>query len=83
MSNGLFYAFFSALFAALREYLHDQKMQRDYEAALVENAKFDALARERAGADATRERMKDAETAMGDDPAILRDWLRSRDPNTK
>jgi hypothetical protein len=76
-------AFFSALFEALREYLHDQKLQRDYEAALVENAKFDALARERAGADATRERMKNAEAAMGDDPAILRDWLRSRDPGTK
>lgn len=76
-------AFFRALFAALREYLQDQKMQRDYEAALVENAQFDALARERAGADATRERMKDA--AMGDDPSpdAIRDWLRSRDSNTK
>jgi hypothetical protein len=76
-------AFFSALFAALREYLHDQKLQRDYEDALVENAKFDALARERAGADATRERMRNAEPMASDDDGALRDWLRSRDPETK
>ncbi len=74
-------AFFSALFEALREYLHDQKLQRDYEAALVENAKFDALARERAGADATRARMKDAPLAT--DLHDVRSRLRSRDPNTK
>jgi hypothetical protein len=74
-------AFFSALFAALRDYLHDQKMQRDYEDALVENAKFDALARERAGADATRERMRNAQAATDIDDARSR--LRSRDPNTK
>jgi hypothetical protein len=76
-------AFFSALFAALREYLHDQKMQRDYEDALVENAKFDALAREKAGADATRERMRNAEIALGDNPDAIRDFLRARDPNAK
>jgi hypothetical protein len=74
-------AFFSALFAALREYLHDQKMQRDYEDALVENAKFDALARERAGADATRERMRNAEQPA--DLGAMRERLRSRDPETK
>jgi hypothetical protein len=74
-------AFFSALFAALREYLHDQKLQRDYEDALVENAKFDALARERAGADATRDRMRNAQAATDIDDARSR--LRSRGPSTK
>ena len=34
--------------------------------------------KDRAAADATRERMKDAEADVGDDPAALRDWLRER-----
>ena len=29
----------------------------------------------------TTERMQDADAAMGDDPAVLRDSLRQRDPN--
>jgi hypothetical protein len=74
-------AFFKALFAALREYLHDQKLQRDYEDALVENAEWDALERERKGADATRERMQNMEAAT--DIGDVRSRLRSRDPNTK
>ena len=31
----------------------------------------------------TRKRMDDAEAAFGDDPAVLRDSLRKRDPGTK
>jgi hypothetical protein len=31
----------------------------------------------------TNERMQDADAAMGDDPAILRDSLRKRDPNVR
>ena len=33
---------------------------------------------DRAAADATRERMNDAEADVDDDPAVLRDWLRKR-----
>lgn len=31
----------------------------------------------------TNERMQDADAAMGDDPAVLRDSLRNRDPNVR
>ena len=31
----------------------------------------------------TTERMQDADAAMGDDPAVLRDSLRQRDPNKR
>ena len=31
----------------------------------------------------TRKDMDDAEASMGDDPAVLRDSLRSRDPNVR
>lgn len=77
-------AFFKALFAAIADYLREQRIERDYQEALIENARRDAEARVTAGANATRERIRDAEAAFGDDPAILsREWLRSRDPNTK
>lgn len=76
-------AFFKALFAAIAEYLREQRIERDYQEARIENARRDDEAKQRAGADATRERMRHAEAAMGDDPAVLRDWLLSRDPATK
>lgn len=75
-------AFFKALFAAIAEYLREQRIERDYQEALIENARRDEEAKQRAGANATRERMRNAEAAMGDDPAVLREWLRSRDANT-
>lgn len=75
-------AFFKALFAAIAEYLREQRIERDYQEALIENARRDEEAKQRAGANATRERMRNAETAMGDDPAVLREWLRARDANT-
>ena len=31
----------------------------------------------------TRKEMDDADAAMGDDPATLRQWLRDRDPGTR
>ena len=31
----------------------------------------------------TTERMQDADAAMGDDPAALREWLRKRDPDQR
>jgi len=55
-------------------------------AALIRQARRRGVAEERArrarqdreAADATRRRMDDAATDMGDDPAVLRDWLRAR-----
>lgn len=76
-------AFFRAFFAALKEYFQEQKMARDYQEALIENARRDEEAKQRAGENATRERMRDAEDELGDDPAVLREWLRSRDPGTR
>ena len=35
-------------------------------------------ARDLAAAEATRKRMDNATTDMGDDPSVLRDWLRAR-----
>ena len=35
------------------------------------------------GFNQTTERMQDAEAAMGDDPAALREWLRQRDPDQR
>jgi hypothetical protein len=43
------------------------------------NAKADL--RDINGFKKTTERMQDADAAMGDDPAVLRDSLRQRDPN--
>jgi hypothetical protein len=31
----------------------------------------------------TRKEMDDADAALSDDPAVLRDWLHSRDPGTR
>ena len=76
-------AFFRALFAALKEYFQEQKLARDYQNALIENALRDEEAKQRAGENATRERMRDADAAFGDDPAVLREWLRNRDPGTR
>jgi methylphosphotriester-DNA--protein-cysteine methyltransferase len=76
-------AFFKALFAAIKEYIQERQMEQAYQEALIENARRDEEAKQRAGANATRERMRNAEAAMGDDPAVLREWLRSRDPDTK
>ena len=77
-------AFFKALFAAIKEYIQERQMEQAYQEALIENARRDEEAKQRAGANATRKRMEDAEAAFGDDPAILsREWLRSRDPDTK
>lgn len=76
-------AFFRALFAAIKEYLREKEIERAYHEAMLENARRDAEALQRAGERATRERMQNAEASMGDDPAILRDWLRARDPGTK
>lgn len=76
-------AFFRALFAALKEYFQERKLARDYQEALAENALRDEEAKQRAGENATRERMRDADAALGDDPAVLREWLRNRDPGTR
>jgi hypothetical protein len=74
-------AFFKALFAAILEYLRERKLAQDYEEALIENARFDAEALARAGEAATRERINREQVAMGDDPAVLRERMRLRDPN--
>lgn len=74
-------AFFKALFYAIREYLRERKLAQDYEAALIENARRDAEADRLEGERATRERINREQSAMGDDPAVLRDRMRLRDPN--
>ena len=74
-------AFFKALFAGIVAAFRDWRIDRDYRESVIENTRRDEEDRIRAGADATRKRMQDADTPMGDDPGILRDWLRSRDPN--
>jgi hypothetical protein len=76
-------ALFKALFAAVKDYLRERQIERDYQEALIENARREEQAFHRAGAEATRKRMQDAEAALGDDPAVLRDFLRTRDPRTK
>ena len=63
------------------EAVREERIRRDYEEALKENAVYDAMARERAGADATRDRIRDVE--IHDDVGVLRERLRSRDPKTK
>jgi hypothetical protein len=75
-------AFFKALFYAISEYLRERKLAQDYEAALIENARFDAEVKRLAGERATRERMNREEASMGDDPAVLRERMRLRDPDT-
>ena len=55
-------------------------------AAVIRQARQRGAAEERArrarqdreAADATRRRMDDATNDLGDDPAVLRDWLRAR-----
>lgn len=44
------------------------------------DAKAKADLRDLKGFKKTTERMQDADAAMGDDPAALREWLRKRDP---
>lgn len=75
-------ALFKALFAAIAEYFREQRIERDYQEALIENARRDAEARIAAGANATRERMRDAAQA-GTDLDALRERMRNRDPDTK
>ena len=45
------------------------------------DAKAKADLRDLKGFKETTERIQDADAAMGDDPAVLRDSLRQRDPN--
>ena len=45
------------------------------------DAKAKADLRDLKGFKKTTERIQDADAAMGDDPAVLRDSLRQRDPN--
>ena len=47
------------------------------------DAKAKADLRDLNGFKQTTERMQDADVAMGDDPAVLRDSLRQRDPNKR
>lgn len=47
------------------------------------DAKAKADLRNLKGFKKTTERMQDADVAMGDDPAVLRDSLRQRDPNKR
>lgn len=47
------------------------------------DAKAKADLRDLKGFKKTTERMQDADAAMGDDPAVLRDSLRQRDPNKR
>ena len=47
------------------------------------DAKAKADLRDLKGFKETTERMQDADAAMGDDPAVLRDSLRQRDPNKR
>ena len=47
------------------------------------DAKTKADLRDLKGFKKTTERMSDADAAMGDDPAALRDWLRQRDPKQR
>ena len=47
------------------------------------DAKAKADMRDLKGFKKTTERMQDADVAMGDDPAVLRDRMRQRDPNQR
>jgi hypothetical protein len=47
------------------------------------DAKAKADLRDLKGFKKTTERMQDADAAMGDDPAVLRDRLRNRDPDQR
>ncbi len=47
------------------------------------DAKAKADLRDMKGFKKTTERMQDADAAMGDDPAALREWLRKRDPDQR
>ena len=47
------------------------------------DAKAKADLKDLKGFKKTTERMRDADAAMGDDPAVLRDSLRKRDPNKR
>lgn len=47
------------------------------------DAKAKADLRDLKGFKETTERMQDAESSMGDDPAVLRDRMRQRDPKQR
>ena len=47
------------------------------------DAKAKADLRDLKGFKKTTERMQDADAAMGDDPAVLRDRMRKRDPDKR
>lgn len=47
------------------------------------DARAKAETRDLKGFKQTTERMQDADAAMGDDPAALREWLRKRDPDQR
>lgn len=47
------------------------------------DAKAKADLRDLKGFKKTTERIQDADAAMGDDPAVLRDSMRQRDPNKR
>lgn len=47
------------------------------------DAKAKADLRDLKGFKKSTERMQDADVAMGDDPAVLRDRMRQRDPNQR
>ncbi len=47
------------------------------------DAKAKADLRDLKGFKKTTERMQDADAAMGDDPAALREWLRQRDTDQR
>ncbi len=60
--------------------LEEAEVARDYRIAVQEKATLEAAAQERAGEDATRERIDNADAAMGDNPSLdaMRELLRAR-----
>jgi len=66
---------------ALLDAVEDMWLQHDYAEAIKENARYEAEARDRAGADATRERMRNA--PVDTDLSAIADRLRNRDPNAR
>ncbi len=74
--------FFGAFFKRLFEYLREWKLARDYEAALIENARLDAELKAKALEALLKDRMNRDAKAMGDDPAALRGRMLGRNPNT-
>jgi hypothetical protein len=68
------------LFKFLKDYLQELRIEAAYKDALIEDAKWEARAREQRGHDATRDRIQNAGKAL--DVAAARERLRSRDPKT-